>query len=306
MFRHVLIPLDGSAAAEAAVPVAVFIAEHTGARATLLHVVEQSPPSAVHGERHLRDATEAEAYLRTAAERLVPPAVRADCHVHAPLVRDVVVGIAGHLQELAPDLIVMAVHGGRDLKRFLFGDMAQKVASRSTVPVLLVRTAGTAAFAGWRSVLIPHNTDSAHEDALSVGFAMAKLSRGRAHVVMAVPTRHSLSDDPGTATLLPSATRAVLALAGLDAERHLAGHRSELAAAGVQVTTEVCRGAAIPCLRRAAEAVKADLIVLGTHGHTGANAFWEGSVAARLCSGTAASVLLVPAAGRTPQGPAAG
>lgn len=296
MFRHVLIPLDGSRAAETAVPVGAFLAERTGGRVTLLHLVEQSPPEAIHGEHHLRDAAEAEAYLRAVADRRVPSTVPVTCHVHTARISDIVGGIADHLAELAPDLIVMAVHGTHGMRRFFFGDTAQQVASRSTVPVLLVRLAPEAAFAGWKCVLIPHNTDSAHEEALPLGFGLAKLCRARTHVVMAVPTRHSLSDDPGTATLLPSATRAVLALAGLDAQRHLDAHREELKAAGVEITTEVCRGAAIPCLRKAAVTVGADLIVLGTHGNTGTRAFWEGSVAARVCSGSAASILLVPAA----------
>lgn len=296
MFGHILIPLDGSAAAEAALTVGAYLAERARGRLTLLHLIEQSPPDAVHGQRHLRDADEAAAYLRAAAARLVPAGVRAECHVHAPHVRDVAGGIAGHLAEFKPDLIVMAVHGAHGLGRFLFGNRAQQVASRSTVPVLLARTPADAAFSGWRCVLIPHNTDSAHEDALPAGFELARLCKARAHVVMAVPTRHSLSDDAGTATMLPSATRAVLALAGLDAERHLDRHRDELKAAGVEVTTEVCRGAATPCIRRAAATVGADLIVLGTHGNTGTRAFWEGSVAARICTGSPASILLVPAA----------
>ncbi len=301
MFRHVLIPLDGSAAAEAAVSVGVFLAERAGGCVTLLHVVEQAPPESIHGERHLRAEGEAEAYLRGAAERLVPPSVRSGCHVHAPTVRDVAGSIAEHLQELAPDLIVMAVHGERGLRRFLFGNMAQQVASRSTVPVILVRDPPRAgAFPGWRSILIPHSSDSAHEDALPAGFEIARLCRARTHVVMAVPTRRTRAGDTGTATLLPSATRAVLALASLDAEQHLAGHRAEQRAAGLEVTTEICRGAPVPCLRKAAAAVKADLVVLGTHGRTGAGAFWEGSVAARVCSGSRVSVMLVPAA-RSPE-----
>lgn len=297
MFAHILIPLDGSAAGEAAVGVGVFLAERSGGRVTLLHLIEAAPPAAIHGERHLHTAAEAEVYLREVATRLVPAAVRAECHVHAPQIHDVAGGIAQHMLELTPDLIVMSVHGSHGLRRLLFGDMAQQVAARSLAPVILVREPPQEhAFSGWHCVLIPHNSDSAHEEALPAGFEIARLCRAHTHVVMAVPTPQSVLGDGGLATLLPSATRAVLALTGLEAERHLKKHCSELQASGLTVTTEICRGAAVPCIRKAAATVKADLIVLGTHGHAGTEAFWEGSVAARICAGSTVSVMLVPAA----------
>jgi len=297
MFGHILIPLDGSAAGEAAVGVGVFLAGRSGGRVTLLHLIEAEAPAAVHGERHLRTAAEAEEYLRNLVARLVPAAIPVTCHVHAPLVHDVADGIAQHMLELAPDLIVMSVHGSHGLRRLLFGDMAQQVAARSQVPVILVREPPQDhAFTGWKCVLIPHNTDSAHEDALPAGFEVARLCRARTHVVMAVETPGSVIGDGGAATLLPSATRAVLELTGLDAERHLKKHCDEMQAAGMTVTTEICRGAIVPSIRKAAARVGADLIVLGTHGHAGTEAFWEGSIAARICAGSDVSVMLVPAA----------
>ena len=46
---------------------------------------------------------------------------------------------------------------------------------------------------------------------------------------------------------------------------------------------------------RAAEEFEADLIVMATHGKAGAQAFWSGSVCARVLSRSRASMLLVPA-----------
>ncbi len=79
---HLLIPLDGSRLAEAALPVAAALAERLGARVTLLHVLERDPPREVHGEPHLGAAGEACAYLDEVAARAfaaVAPVVR---HVH--------------------------------------------------------------------------------------------------------------------------------------------------------------------------------------------------------------------------------
>jgi hypothetical protein len=46
--------------------------------------------------------------------------------------------------------------------------------------------------------------------------------------------------------------------------------------------------------RRLFHKAKADLIVLGTHGKTGTNAFWSGSTAPRVCAGCDVPILLVP------------
>jgi nucleotide-binding universal stress UspA family protein len=43
-----------------------------------------------------------------------------------------------------------------------------------------------------------------------------------------------------------------------------------------------------------AERVRSDLIVLGTHGKTGTDAFWSGSIAPKISSKTSIPLLLVP------------
>lgn len=71
MFKHILVPLDGSVMSEAALPVAALLAQRTGAALTLIHVVEKNAPSAVHNDRHLVTAEEATAYLDALTTR--PP-----------------------------------------------------------------------------------------------------------------------------------------------------------------------------------------------------------------------------------------
>src|SRR5919202_2263342 len=73
--KHLLVPLDGSRLAEAALPAATMLAERLGARVTLLHVMERHAPATVHGERHLTRAGEAEAYLNGVASRFADAGV---------------------------------------------------------------------------------------------------------------------------------------------------------------------------------------------------------------------------------------
>ncbi len=65
---------------------------------------------------------------------------------------------------------------------------------------------------------------------------------------------------------------------------------------GIPVRATIRRGD--PVQQILADCQDEDLIVLGTHGKAGINAFWAGSVAPKIVSQTRLPVLLVPAAGR--------
>jgi nucleotide-binding universal stress UspA family protein len=60
------------------------------------------------------------------------------------------------------------------------------------------------------------------------------------------------------------------------------------------VTAEVQRGDPAALIVRAAERISADLVVLGTHGRTGLEAFWSESVAPQVISRAHTPLLLVP------------
>ena len=113
MFKHLLVPLDGSAPAEAALPAAAFLAARCAARVTLLHIIELDAPATIHGARHLHQREEAAAYLEDIRTRAFPAGAAVACHVHEAAMADVAHGIVEHEGELAPDLIVMCAHGRR-------------------------------------------------------------------------------------------------------------------------------------------------------------------------------------------------
>jgi nucleotide-binding universal stress UspA family protein len=143
MYKHVLIPLDGSALAEQALPHAVAQARHFQAELTLLRVVE---PFA-HGRgisladlERIRQQTHA-----WACEHLERLAV--DIRQQGVLVQTVTIdgrphtGIAEFAETNQVDLIVMSTRGQSGLSRWLMGGVADRVVRGATVPVLLVRAA---------------------------------------------------------------------------------------------------------------------------------------------------------------------
>jgi nucleotide-binding universal stress UspA family protein len=291
MFAHLLVPLDGSRLAEAAIPAAVCVAKNGNAVVTLLHIIEQNAPEKVHGEHHLRAAEEAAAYLDQIAQRYFG-GIRTHGHVHTAEMKNVARGIADHLLELDPDTVVMSAHGRGGLRHLLFGNIAQQVVALGSMPVLLVRPGiGLEC----RRILIPHDGAPAHEPALDAGTQLARRCGADVQLVMVVPTHRTLSGMQAAAgQMMPGATRVMLEMAQRDANDHLRGHAEELKAGGISAGVIVLRGDPAPAIVKAAAAFEANVIVLGTHGKSGTKAFWQGSVAARVAMKTKASLLFVP------------
>jgi len=281
MFRHLLVPLDGSRLAEAVLPAAAYLAENCQATLTLFHVIERSARATIHGERHLTDSTEAQTYLDEIAARLRVPGVPINRHVHTAAEGDVARSIAAHAEELGADLIVLCSHGRGGLRDMLFGSIAQQVLQHGTTPIFLVRPMETGAAAPFtlRKILVPLDAAHTPDLALTLATEMARACGTLLHLLVVVPTLTTLAADrAATGLLLPTATMAVLDLAQRGAVDYVQGLAEQLKSAGLAATGEVCRGDPAPTVVEVAERVGADLIVMGTHGRAGLDAFWSGSV----------------------------
>jgi nucleotide-binding universal stress UspA family protein len=77
------------------------------------------------------------------------------------------------------------------------------------------------------------------------------------------------------------------------AQRRLNALQAKAKKAGLRATTLLLEGVAHEQIIRAAKSKKADLIVMGTHGHTGIVRFFLGSVTSRVIAGAPCPVLSV-------------
>jgi nucleotide-binding universal stress UspA family protein len=297
MFKHLIVPLDGSQLAEAALPVAAHLAQILDARVTLLHVIERDAPQEIHGQRHLADLDEAQAYLDEVAARAFSPEIIVERHVHAVEVNDVTASLVEHIQELDADLIVMCTHGRGGLQIRLFGSIPQHVLALGTTPVLLVHPAKKTHPAEFKChrLLVPIDGNPDHEQGISVAASLAQACHAHLHLVMVVPTLGTLEGErAATATLLPGATSAMLDLSERGAAKYLQKHASSLESRGLDVGAEVRRGDPASLIVQAARNEKVDLIVVGTHGKSGMDAFWSNSLTPKIAGSTHLPLLLVP------------
>lgn len=292
--RNLLVPLDGSRAAEAAIPLATFLGQHLGATITLLHIVEYTPPPKVHGEPHLQTAAQAEDYLEEVASTLTGRGVRIQIHVHSDPETDVAASIVAHRVEQAADLVVMSTHGRGGMRNWVLGSIAQRVVQQGS-PVLLVRSdllGGPPERIQRVRVALDGTVSS--EASLPMAAAIAVGCRVPMDLMIVVPTVATLrSEQRSVAAFLPSTVAALLDLEAEAAAEYLqvVGQRLEKEY-GLRIALEIRRGDPSTEIIRATH--RDLLLAMATHGRYGLASLWAGGVAARVMADTRAPVLLVP------------
>ena len=151
MYRRILVPVDGSAAAELGLHEALALAAEHGGRLHLLHIVDNPPmrvemsattsPEELRENRH-RHGKRLLAEARRLAARAGTPADTALREVTRTRLADAIVEEA---HACGCDLIVMGTPRRRGFDRLTFGSGGARVARLSPVPVLLVREQAAAA-----------------------------------------------------------------------------------------------------------------------------------------------------------------
>jgi len=138
---RILVPLDGSALAEAAIDAALDLGGGTAPRLVLLRAAEaHTLPGADPTDEQVAVVREAEEYLAAVAERLAKRGLKdVDTSVwYGPAAAAVIE--AAKLKKA--DLIVMSTHGRSGLGRLILGSVAESVLRGTTTPVCIVRAPG--------------------------------------------------------------------------------------------------------------------------------------------------------------------
>ena len=133
MFKHLLLPLDGTATAERVIPVARGLARAADARITLLHVIEVSLSKEKHGQActcSTRIPPKPICAPWSRANSLACPGVDTRTS-DDEAARNVAKSLALHAQEFQPHLVVLCAHGSQWWKDSAFGgNLAQRLLQR--------------------------------------------------------------------------------------------------------------------------------------------------------------------------------
>ena len=144
MFKHILVPVDGSETSTKAVVKAVGLAKAFGSVVTVLYVIDPYPFTGVgadfaYGQAQYLSAATAEA--NQALDEAKKVFEDAGVQVNTLLGEGHAVheGIGRVLSSVDADLIVMGSHGRRGLEKLMLGSVTQRVLGVVHVLVLVVR-----------------------------------------------------------------------------------------------------------------------------------------------------------------------
>ena len=144
MFKHILVPVDGSPTSMQAVDKAIALAKAFGSAVTVVCAIDPYPFTGVgedfgYGQTEYLSTAMAQAHRSIHGAEAAFKAAGLDTDARVVENRVPHEGILETAVEQGADLIVMGSHGRRGLQRFLLGSVAQRVLSHSQIPVMVVQ-----------------------------------------------------------------------------------------------------------------------------------------------------------------------
>lgn len=292
-FHSLLVPLDFTPVSDRVLGRVSLLPLADDARVTLLHVVPGSLP--VRAQRRAE---------RDARKALADEARHLRKQVHAKVGVEPLVKVGAAAKEIAgcaaavkAELIVMGRGRGRALRDAFLGSTAERVVRQAQLPVLVVRLAPRAAY---RRPALALDLDQAAHEVVRLMLLVLPPPRPRVEVIHAFDDPYqgfvyrSLSEDDAEERrdeLRAGATRELAKL--LAAALVKANVRSEDAPSW---KTHVRYGSPRIVVEKAMKKADTDLLVLGTHGYSGAAYAFLGTVAGDLLRAAKCDVLVVPPA----------
>lgn len=287
---EVLVPLDGSPAAEAALGHARALARPLGARLHLIRVVASSDGRVATRDpvQWRLERADAEAYLRETASRLEGDGFEVEWSVLAGGPVDEIVSYA---RREGVDVVVLTPTGEGHCRGAPVGGTAHKVIYRIGTSVLLARPDGappveagaSADGEGYRRVLVPVDGSPASEWALHAAASLLPDAGGELVAACALETEETPEEETAPADGPEPPPPAAGSDHRGDARSFLARARRQLDRPGLRLNSEVIPAAHVArCLHDLAEERDADLVLLSAHGRSGEARWPYGSVATNL------------------------
>ena len=286
--NRILVTTDFSNKSKEALPFAAAFARQFGGGVTLLNVLE--PSSHFVGLESMAllqtgDATMGRLYagLDAMAGQSFGKGIQVETQVRTGKPYRQIIKAA---RDSKTDLLVMATHGYTGLKHALLGSTTERVVRQAPCPVLTVHGSDLESKAG--SVLVATDFSDNAAQSFPWALAVAKAFGARLtlmHVVEKFPIDamlgRELTRDNVKQLMSETQDRLETLAASLADEK---GHPPELV---------VRYGKPFDEITRVARELGASLIVIATHGHTGLNRVYLGSVAERVVRHAHCPVLVV-------------
>lgn len=293
MYRTILVPLDGSAFGEYALPLALGIARRVSASVQLVHVC--TPLSQAYGaESQQLNRERTQAYLTDLVTCL---SARWEVSISiAVLDGRAADQLCAHATAIGADLVVMTTHGHGPLSRMWMGSVADTLVRRLPMPVLLTRPHDQALDVleevhdqAFTHVLIPLDGSALAEEILEPALALGMPFDATYTLVQAI-TPPVLGYAPAAQTV--GLEDQILEQWRAAAREYLDRLAQRLRDQGRQVDTHILIGPPAVAILDYVYDHNVDLVAMATHGRSGVARMLLGSVADKIARGAGVPVLL--------------
>jgi nucleotide-binding universal stress UspA family protein len=291
MYRSICVPLDGSPFAEQALPLALQIARGCGAMVQIALVHHPVPALAtamevpeIEAQLDQEARAREQVYLSGIVERMRRS-------VNVPITSTLLDGavteaLQAHMESTGTDLVVITTHGRGPMSRFWLGSVADHLMRSLHLPILLVRPAAEAAPpAAIRRILLALDVSPFSEQAIAATTMLGRPFGAEYALLMVVEPPLPIADPSGL-MIVPTSANTEKELRAA-ATKYLEGVAARLRKEGLTVTTHPTDGpSAAGAIIAQADALKADLIALASHGAGGFERLVVGSVADKVIRGS--------------------
>lgn len=303
MYERILVPLDGSQAAEVVLPYAEEIAAKFAAEIVLVSVSESTVAEMDHLYR---------SYIERIAEQVQHQLKKWGVKKEAKVPSDVLIGnpateILRYADESSASLIIMASRGcsseGSCEEPWLLGNIASKILQTAGKPVLLIRAPASSAALQRKGlvkkILVPLDVSRVGEAAIPHAEALARVLEAQVilfHVLELAPIPVMVA--PGIQIPYPPVSAEQEARTAVSAIEYLEGMEKALAERGINASSETSSGSPATEIMKYADANAVDLIAMSSHGRSGIGRWVFGSVTEKLLQAGNTAILTVRATHR--------
>ncbi len=309
MFKRILVPLDGSARAESAIPVAARIARAYGASITLLRIAETpvdygpylAPPASYAKEAIEADIARLKEYLEKAVQAEALEGIDVEVKALFGAVAPTIIAAA---EVYHASLIVMCSHGYTGFKRWMLGSVADKIARHAPVPILILREGmplpATEAKEPVRALVALDGSPLSEAVFEPVAYLVAGLAYTTSHQgeldLLRVIDLPSGSYTGKSQTHVTSLSRDEAMLTAQEYLKSLAARLDEGGLANLDITVKIAVESdpdVAEAIIKQAEGGAVDLIAMATHGRGGMQHFVMGSITERVLHHSKLPLLIV-------------
>lgn len=281
--RKILCPVDFFPAANTAADYAITLAQASGARLILLHVIEPIMSWAYNVPVDTSAVTEtmtkaATAELNKIAKKAIARNVPVEVLVRCGLVD---VAIESLIRQGGVDFLVMGTHGRRGLEKFFIGSTAERLVRKLDVPIMTIRTPKRHPLSV-RHILVATDFAEGTPEAVRYALSIAKEYKAKVTLLHVLNDLQADISGPYRQPLLRSIKEELQNLVSAK-DRSL-----------VDITVRSEIGGPAQRILPIAKSEDVDLIVMSIRRKTFVDRLSIGSTAEKIIRGSAAPVLMIP------------